>query len=117
MSGTGFYTKALNGIVQRDWKAVKSAAADNPFKAGATVGAAAYGGYNMFSDEGTILGGAIKGGVVGGAALMGWKNRHGISGVATSLINDFSKKSTYSSIGENAKNVWGSRNILRDRPV
>lgn len=111
MSGTGFYTRALNGVVQRDWKGLKSLASESPFMAGANAGAAGLAGYNMFSGDGSVLGGAVKGAAIGGSALMGWKNRAGIMAAGSSVYNGFKNKNTYDQIWNDTRAAFNNKGV------
>jgi hypothetical protein len=91
------------------------------------IGAGALGAYGAMSDEGTMMGGAIKGGIMGVAAGVGWRNRAGIKAAGNAFKESMQNGKGYMesiNSGEEAWKGWaavdrniGPRNSVWDKPM
>lgn len=97
-------TRAIQEGFGASAKRLGSAALRNPGAAGALMG----GTYGAFSDNTSILGGALAGGAIAGGAGFGWRNRGGIG----SVLNTVKSKQLGTSFGD-VKNSFfaGNRNL------
>ncbi len=59
----------------------------NPSMSAGILGGLAGGTYGAFSDNTSVLGGALGGASLAGGSMFGWKNRGGIMGAAGHLKN------------------------------